>query len=102
VCYYNLKPTTQGNSAGYGINANAVPARPSGYPSGSPASNPAQTSALDFRSTGTEAFAADQYWSSTEASATYAWWQTFAPGGQYSYYGKSSTRRVRAIRRVAV
>ena len=102
ICYYNLKPTTQGNSAGYGINPNAVPARASGYTAGSPATNPTRTFSADFRTPATESFLVDQYWSSTEASATYAWWQTFASGGQYSYYGKSSTRRVRAVRRVAV
>lgn len=97
VCYFNLKPTTTANNTSYGINANAVPARASNYTSGTPA----QTSATDFKSTGTEKFTTDFYWSSTETSATHAWYQTFANGAQYGstkYY----SRLVRAIRRVAV
>ena len=98
VCYYNLKPSTATNNTGYGINANAVPARASNYTSG----NPAQTSVADFvTSTGAEAFVAATYWSSTESSATNAWREYFADG----YKGntnKDISGRVRAIRRVAV
>ena len=42
VCYFNLKPTTDPNDTGSGINPNAVPARASNYTAG----NPAQTSAM--------------------------------------------------------
>lgn len=98
VCYYNLKPTTQNNNTSFGINANAVPARASNYTTG----NPAQTSATDFKSTGTENFSvANTYWSSTEVNATSAWGQSFFNGYQHDY-GKNYTYRVRAIRRVAV
>ena len=97
VCYYNLKPTTTNNTTSSGINTNAVPSRGSNYTSGTPA----QTSATDFRDTGAEDFSASNYWSSTEYSAAYAWVQTFGDGFQ-SYYGKDNSRRVRAIRRVAV
>jgi len=97
ICYFNLKPTTTANNTSSGINPNAVPARASNYTSG----DPAQTSATDFRSTGAEDFATPNYWSSTEYSATYTWVQTFGDGFQ-SYYGKDNSRRVRAIRRVAV
>jgi len=97
ICYYNLKPTTTANNTSTGINPNAVPARASNYTSG----DPAQTSATDFRSTGAEDFATPNYWSSTEYSAAYSWVQTFGDGFQ-SYYGKDNSRRVRAIRRVAV
>jgi len=97
VCYYNLKPTTTNNTTGSGINANAVPVRASNYTIGTPA----QTSAADFKDTGTEDFAAVAYWTSTEFSSTNAWLQRFNNGNQgsdakYNYY------RVRAIRRVAV
>jgi hypothetical protein len=100
VCYYNLKPTTASNRTSYGINPNAVPARASNYTAG----NPAQTSATDFQSTGAEDFLTGlpQYWASTEASTNYAWRQDFGYGGQYNNGDKSSLRRVRAIRRVAV
>lgn len=99
VCYFNLKPdTTSNNTGGSGVNANAIPARASGYTSGTPA----QTSAADFQvTTGAEAFSLSYYWSSTEFSATYGTMQTFVEGTQVGY-GKTSSYRVRAIRRVAV
>lgn len=97
VCYYNLKPSTQSNTSGSGTNTNAVPSRGSNYTSGTPA----QTSAADFKDTGAEDFAESRYWSSTEASATTAWRQTFFNGSQY-IYSKASSGRVRAVRRVAV
>ena len=98
VCYYNLKPTTTSNNTSSGTNTNAVPSRGSNYTSGTPA----QTSATDFKSGGTEAFAAGYYWSSTGNSASYAWLQFFNSGGQYSYSPKTYSTRVRAVRRVAV
>lgn len=97
VCYYNLKPTTTNNNTGSGTNTNAVPSRGSNYTSGTPA----QTSATDFQSTGTEDFAAGVYWSSTENSATYAWGQNFNIGNQYFYF-KTTSYRVRAVRRLPV
>ena len=99
VCYYNLKPTTTSNNTNKGINPNAVPARASNYTSG----NPAQTSATDFKDTGAEDFSTNIYWSSTQ-SPTYASDAralTFYNGTQDGY-AKTQSRRVRAIRRVAV
>lgn len=98
VCYYNLKPTTTSNDTSSGINANAVPARASNYTTGTPA----QTSAANFKNTGAEDFAALYYWSSTEFSAPYARHQFFDSGRQYDASFKTTNRRVRAIRRVAV
>jgi hypothetical protein len=97
VCYYNLKPSLASNVTSTGINANAVPARASNYTAGTPA----QTSATDFKDTGTEFFDSGFYWSSTEASATNAWTKYFSDGRENNY-GKSNALRVRAIRRVAV
>ena len=97
VCYYNLKPTTQSNYTASGINANAVPARASNYTAGTPA----QTSATDFRSTGAEDFAADFYWASTQFSSSYGQYQYFYNGSQGGA-PKTYSRKVRAIRRVAV
>jgi hypothetical protein len=100
ICYYNLKPTTSGNNTSSGINANAVPARASNYTSGTPA----QTSAAAFQSGGAEAFnsiSGNSYWSSTETSTFYAAYQAFTYGQQFNG-GKTYTKRVRAIRRVAV
>lgn len=99
VCYYNLKPTTQNNDTSSGINANAVPARASNY-TNSPRV-PDQTSATDFQTGNTEAFAAVAYWSSSENSATFARFQGFAVGDQ-SFFNKNASFRVRAVRRVPV
>ena len=97
VCYYNLKPTAAANYVSFGTNANAVPARASNYTSG----NPAQTTSAAFQSTGSEPFAGNFYWSSTQYSATFGWLQGFSGGYQYGY-SKSYSGKVRAIRRVAV
>jgi hypothetical protein len=99
VCYFNLKPTTfSPNSSISGINANAVPARASNYTSG----NPAQTSATDFKDTGTEDFVDSSYWCSTEHStSSRAKFQGFNNGLQYNN-DKTVSYRVRAVRRVAV
>ena len=98
VCYFNLKPTTGNNNTGSGVNTNAVPQRASNYTSGTPA----QTSAIDFKDTGAEDFAAANYWSSTENSAVYGWDQGFNNGGQSGSFKTYTQGRVRAIRRVAV
>ena len=42
-------------------------------------------------------FSADNYWSSTEYDSNTAWLQYFGNGGQ-SYYDKSTTYIVRAVR----
>ena len=100
VCYYNLKPTTTSNNgATSGVNANAVPARASNYTAGTPA----QTTAAAFiTSTGAEAYGTPYYWASTQGSTTQGWAQTFSDGNQSYYYTKTSSKSVRAIRRVAV
>ena len=97
ICYFNLKPTTTSNVTSTGTNTNAVPSRGSNYTAGTPA----QTTATDFRSTGAEDFAADGYWSSSEASATKGWRQYFTDGNHYDS-PKNNSYRVRAVRRVAV
>lgn len=98
ICYYNLKPNTTSNTTSIGANPNAVPARASNYTAGTPA----QTSATDFRlPSGAEAFAANNYWSSTENSTTTAWRQYFGGGYQYGN-AKLNSLRVRAIRRIPV
>ena len=100
VCYYNLKPTTTSNNTSYGINANAVPARASNYTAGTPA----QTSATDFKDTGAEDFTAGFYWSSTQNSVVPLYkviQQNFSDGSQ-ALADADDSRRVRAVRRVAV
>ena len=97
VCYYNLKPTTTSNNTSSGINANAIPARASNYTAG----DPAQTSATAFKDTGAEDFLTADYWSSTENSATTAWYQALNTGYQNNS-NKTNSVYVRAVRRVAV
>jgi hypothetical protein len=103
ICYYNLKPTTQSNNTNTGTNPYAVPARASNYTAG----DPAQTSAAAFKDTGAEDFTTSTYafyWSSTEATATYAVYRAFN-GGSSSNFFKDNTSyniKVRAVRRVAV
>jgi hypothetical protein len=97
VCYFNLKPTTSTNNTSFGINPNAVPARASNYTSG----NPAQTSATDFKNTGTQNFNAQTYWTSTDVTSYGANTIDFGAGTVY-IAGKAYTNNVRAIRREAV
>jgi hypothetical protein len=99
VCYYNLKPTTLSNNTSSGTNTNAVPSRPSNYTAGTPA----QTSAAAFQTGGAEDFSISAvYWSSTQGVTYSAWWQDFDNGSQATNGYKSYSRRVRAVRRVAV
>jgi hypothetical protein len=98
VCYFNLKPTTSSNNTGSGINTNAVPSRGSNYTAGTPA----QTAATDFQTGNAEAFAASDYWSSTETSASDAVLHFFNTGSQDSGADKDYSAYVRAVRRVAV
>jgi len=99
VLYFNLKPTTTSNNTSYGLNPNAVPARTTYYTAG----NPAQTTAADFiTSTGAQAFTNVAYWSSTEASTYQGFSEKFNNGQVYGYASKTTTSKVRAVRRVAV
>jgi len=97
VCYFNLKPGTDNNWYGSGINPNAVPARASNYTDG----DPARTTALIFRTGSTEPFATVSYWSSTQNSVGQASLQHFRDG-EVGSDNKNLSRRVRAIRRVPV
>ena len=115
LCYRNLKPTTTSNSTSarslsgitypegndvsgdtMGVNRNSDPTG-AAYTSGSPA----QTTAASFITGGAEAFAADVYWSSTEYSSTFAWFQNFTSGVQNDT-NKTNSYYVRAIRRLPV
>lgn len=97
ILYYHLKPTSDANNTASGINAYAVPARTSNYTTGSPS----QTSISLFQSGGSEAFQADTHWTSTEDSTVRAnhW---YFNNGALGNSLKGGTRRVRAIRKVAV
>lgn len=86
-----------GDGAAYGVNANSVPAGVA-YT----ASNPPVTPLANFKVGGADAFdASNYYWSSSENSAGNAWYQHFHNGIQYDG-SKTSTYRVRAVRRVLI
>ncbi len=80
-----------------GVNLNSSPQSPA-YT----LTDPAQTDALAFRVGGSEEFAWNSYfWTSSEASAAFAWiqhWNASYPGTQLNN-NKTSLRRVRAVRR---
>ena len=107
VVYRSFKPTTTANDTGarpggdglvYGTNANSIPAG-AAYTAGSPA----QTAVAKYITvSGTEAFTATFYWSSTEFTATTAaWFQSFGGGAQF-YNNKVYTNYVRAVRRLII
>ena len=99
ICYYNLKPTTTNNNTGgtYGQNPYSVPTRSVNWTSG----NPAQTSATSFQTGNAEAYSATGYWDSSEANSVGAYGESFSTGLNTAYY-KTDSRKVRAIRKVAV
>ena len=121
LCWRNLKPVADNNyvtanrpteasfnytnNGSYGDTANTHGLNNNSTPTGAAytATVPAQTAATAFRTGGAEAFGfgSDYYWSSSDYSATYAWyqlWYSSIPGYQ-SNGGKSGTGRVRAVRR---
>jgi hypothetical protein len=97
IAYENLKPTTASNSTSWGINEYSVPERTVNRTAG----DPAQTSITDFQSTGSEPFVDDTHWSSTEDSASTAWFLDFSDGFQFSF-NKNGNFRVRAFRKFAL
>ena len=99
IAYENLKPTTATNSTFWGVNPYSVPERTVDRTTGSPA----QTSIAAFQSGGGEDFVDERHWSSTEDSSTSTngWRVRYSTGDQVSE-GKTTSRRVRAFRRIAV
>jgi hypothetical protein len=106
VAYYNLKNVAEANyiaTGNKGSNANAVPPMEP-VSTEYTALRPAQTLAAAFRVGQAEAFTDYHFWSSTEYSATEAWYQYFysvGPGYQLSYT-KTLASFVRAFRRMAL
>ena len=121
LCWRNLKPVTNNNyvtadrptgqsfdykrDGSYGDTANTHGTNNNSSPTGAAytASVPVQTAATPFRSGGAEAFefGSAYYWSSSECSASDAWfqyWHSSFPGYQV-YSGKNNAYRVRAVRR---
>jgi hypothetical protein len=102
VIYYNLKYGPQLNYTGAGSNANAVAPEPisTNYSS----TSPQQTSAVEFRTGGSQAITGQyNYWSSTENSFFLA--ASLVPyDGQFGGFFKTGTTGyyTRAIRRVPI
>jgi hypothetical protein len=97
IIYRNLKPTAEENYTWrHGENVSAVP------PTYAYTEEvPAQTSVAPFQDDGAEAFADTWYWSSSQYSATNAWFQNFDDGYQH-YDGERNELRARAVRRLLV
>jgi hypothetical protein len=98
IAYYHLKPTTASNDTSSGINDYSVPKRTVNNTAG----DPARTSVTAFQSTGSEPFVTDLHWSSTEISSTNAWLLFFFDGSQFNFISKTTGRRVRAFRKLAL
>ena len=99
IAYYNLKPSTVSNTTSWGGNAYSVPTRSGNYTSG----NPSQTTVIAFQTCNSEAFIADRHWSSRENGATDGYLLSFQDGDPYSDgFTKTSSRRVRAFRKVSL
>lgn len=96
LLYRNFKPTDTKNYCGYldGYNANSVP--PGSMYEQNP---PIKTAAADFQADGPQALQPKWYWSSTQYSAYYAFYQDFDGGTQY-LYDKGLKLRARAVRQI--
>ena len=105
VAYHNLKNVSQDNYApgSYGSNPNAVPPL---EPVSTPytATRPAQTTVAAFKVGNSESFADYGFWSSTEYSDPYAWFQHFYSGlpGFQDVDTKTNGLCVRAFRRLLI
>lgn len=97
LLYRKLKPGTEANSVGDGVNPNSDPTG-TAYTT----SNPGQTTAVAFKTGGSEAFEiGSYYWSSTQVSATTASLRGFQSGVSGSD-PKRSLFQVRAVRMIKI
>jgi hypothetical protein len=97
LMYRGLKPTTDENYVyRYGDNPSSLPP---GYPY--TLHLPGQTEVELFRDGGAEAFESTWYFTSTQCSAYYAWFQYFGDGCQYTTY-KYDGGRFRAVRMIKI
>lgn len=105
ICYRYLKPTTETNFTGSGVNNSAVPTTPDPYTP----TNPLQSPVTAFKLGGAEALDSFAYWTSTETTAETQWIQVFNSAGGYGTQGQqygtaknASSIITRAVRRVAI
>jgi hypothetical protein len=105
IAWFNLKPLTNDNYGGPSAYTNFTGNVPpyqtvANWPS---ATIPAQTTVTNFKTGGSEAWAGDHSWTSTETSATQAaflYWGTGVPGYQSSSDKTQSGYSIRGFRRV--
>jgi len=98
IAYFNLKPTATSNTITVGTNSYSVPVRGSSYT----VSYPGQSYLSVWQGpAGSESFAADAHWASTETGATGAT-RWFFNNGTRGSNTKSAALRVRAFRRIAL
>ena len=108
LLYRNFKPTTQENYTGLHNYEPYTPNKSGHNPSSDPtsssytSSNPIQTSVNLFKSGNSEAFAATNYWSSTEYSSNSSFYQSFHIGLQHGSNHKTNSHYVRAVRRLTL
>ena len=95
IAYFNLKPSTDSNVTTVGANIYSVPKRDQNYT----AQYPPQTYVTLFSTT--EAYVAQNHWSSTELTSTNASYGSHLTGALVSL-AKTTTIRVRAFRRIAL
>jgi len=98
IAYFNLKPTTTSNTSLAGANDYSVPKRTTNY---SFSSDPAQTLVAAFQITGSENFATNVHWTSTEFSSTPGRTKRFSDG-QDTTQTKTVELHVRAFRRETI
>jgi hypothetical protein len=96
IAYFNLKPNTGVNATSFGINPYAVPRRDINYTT----SYPSQTPLTAFQVSGSEAFVADNHWTSTGVTAIGAYLH-FTGAGNMNTTSPPGGFRVRAFRRIA-
>lgn len=98
IAYFNIKPSTAVNDTNWGTNIYSVPRRPRNNSRNSPI----QTNLTAFNTT-SQAFVANNHWSSTEGVASSAWILSFDSGYQFNVgTSKTSLLRVRAFRKLAL
>ena len=99
IAYFNLKPDTTANSLTSGTNLYSVPQRNSNWT----AAYPARTPLTAWQSAGgSESFAADFHWTSTEFNVSNVYTLRLDLGLQNSFQSKLGTIRTRAFRRIAL
>jgi hypothetical protein len=98
IAYFNLKPSTQVNNTGFGLNIYSVPRRDRNNST----NFPIQTNLTAWQATaGSQAFVADFHWSSTEGGPSPGWGFFFSVGSPFNT-SIANILPIRAFRRIAL